>query len=134
MDFSAFDTKKLDQYAAQAKASWGTTEAYREYEEKTKERTGEEQLLLSEQLMDIFKALGAVQGTDPAGETPQLLVQRLRAIITEHYYSCTPEILQSLGVLYSGGGRMTENIDKAGGEGTAAFAQQAIEVYCAAAH
>lgn len=28
MNFEAFDTKKIDEYAAQAKASWGTTEAY----------------------------------------------------------------------------------------------------------
>ena len=36
MDFSAFDAKKLDEYAAQAKASWGKTDAYKEFEEKTK--------------------------------------------------------------------------------------------------
>ena len=29
MDFSAFDAKKMDEYAAQAKASWGQTDAYR---------------------------------------------------------------------------------------------------------
>lgn len=32
MDFSAFDTRKIDEYAAEAKASWGTTTAYHEYE------------------------------------------------------------------------------------------------------
>ena len=32
MDFSAFDTKKLDEYAARAKASWGATPEYREYD------------------------------------------------------------------------------------------------------
>ena len=38
MDFSAFDVKKLDEYAAQAKAAWGQTEAYKEFEEKEKGR------------------------------------------------------------------------------------------------
>ncbi len=39
LDFSAFDTQKIDDYAAQAKAVWGKTEAYREFEEKDKVRT-----------------------------------------------------------------------------------------------
>jgi len=33
--------KKIDEYAAQAKASWGKTDAYKEYEEKSKGRTKE---------------------------------------------------------------------------------------------
>ena len=32
--------------------------------------------------------------------------------------------------MYAAGGAFTENIDKAGGEGTAAFAQRAIAIYC----
>ena len=30
MDFSAFDTKKIDEYSEQAKALWGKTDAYKE--------------------------------------------------------------------------------------------------------
>ena len=36
MDFEPFDTSKIDGYAAQAKASWGTTPEYREFEENPK--------------------------------------------------------------------------------------------------
>jgi hypothetical protein len=32
--------------------------------------------------------------------------------------------------MYIAGDSMTENIDNAGGEGTAAFAHQAIEIFC----
>lgn len=32
--------------------------------------------------------------------------------------------------MYVGGGSMTENIDKAGGKGTAEFVSKAIEIYC----
>ena len=42
LKFDAFDTRKIDEYAAQAKASWGTTPAYREFEEKSKGRTREQ--------------------------------------------------------------------------------------------
>ena len=31
MDFTAFDTSKIDEYAAQAKSSWGNTPEYREF-------------------------------------------------------------------------------------------------------
>ena len=34
MDFTAFDTRKIDEYAAQAKAMWGKTPEYLEFEEK----------------------------------------------------------------------------------------------------
>ena len=43
---------------------------------------------------------------------------------------CTKEILRSLGMMYAGGGEMTENIDRAGGAGTGVFAQQVIDRYC----
>ena len=39
MDFSAFDTSKLDEYAAQSKELWGKTDAYKEFEEKSKNWT-----------------------------------------------------------------------------------------------
>ena len=42
MDFTAFDTKKMDEYAARAKEAWGNTEAYKEFEEKTKNKTDEQ--------------------------------------------------------------------------------------------
>ena len=41
MSFDAFDTRKIDEYAAQAKASWGTTDAYKEFEKKSAGRSRE---------------------------------------------------------------------------------------------
>lgn len=34
MDFTAFDTTKLEEYARQAKQAWGTTPEYQEFEGK----------------------------------------------------------------------------------------------------
>ena len=45
--FEAFDTRKIDEYARQAKAAWGTTDAYKEYEQKSKDRTREEEAEIS---------------------------------------------------------------------------------------
>lgn len=131
LDFSAFDTKKIDDYATQAKATWGTTAAYQEFEKKSKNWNNKTQQQLSGEMMDVFKAFGAVRTLSPSDERPQQLVRQLQAFITENFYMCTPEILLSLGTMYAGGGSMTENIDHAGGTGTAAFVQQAIEYFCA---
>ncbi len=39
MDFTAFDTTKLEEYAHQAKQAWGTTPEYQEFEGKSAKRT-----------------------------------------------------------------------------------------------
>lgn len=130
LDFSAFNTKKIDEYAAQAKATWGKKEAYREFEKKNEGRTIEEEKVLSLEMMEIFEKFGQMRELDPKEERVQQQVAKLRQFITDHYYTCTKEILSSLGMMYSGGGSMTENIDKMGGDGTAEFADQAIQIYC----
>lgn len=131
MDFSAFDTKKIDEYSRQAKAVWGSTDAYREYEQKSGFRNKEEEQQLGERLMDLFAEFGAVSEKDPAGGEAQALAGKLHSFLCENYYNCTPEIFLSLADMYDGGGTMTENIDKRGGAGTAAFTANAIRVYCA---
>ena len=130
LKFDAFDTKKIDEYAAQAKASWGDTPAYKEFEEKSKGRTKEQDRDISLGMMDIFAEFGAIRTMDPASEEAQALVKKLQDYITENFYTCTDEILNGLGKMYSGGGEFTKNIDSYGGEGTAEFAHQAIEIYC----
>ena len=130
LTFDAFDTRKIDEYAAQAKASWGTTLAYKEYEEKSKGRTKEDNLKIHQGMIDIFGEFGQIRNTDPASEEAQEMVKKLQDYITEHMYTCTKEILGGLGMMYGGGGDFTTNIDKMGGEGTAEFASRAIEIYC----
>ena len=39
MDFTAFDTKKIDEYAKKAKEQWGNTSEYQEFEERSKDMT-----------------------------------------------------------------------------------------------
>ncbi len=127
LNFEAFDTGKIDEYAAQAKATWGKTEAYREYEKKSRGRTKEDELRLGEQMMDIFAAFGTIRDSDPSEPAALELVGKLKAHITENYYTCTDKILLSLGKMYAGGGDIASSIDQVGGEGTAVFAYKAIE-------
>ena len=146
LKFDAFDTRKIDEYAAQAKAAWGTTPAYKEFEQKSKGRTREDDQNIAQGLMDIFAEFGAIRGAkagtlkgaeleaikgaDPASAEAQALVKKLQDYITRHFYNCTNEILSGLGKMYAGGGDFTKNIDSYGGEGTAEFVNQAIEVFC----
>ena len=130
MDFSAFDTTKMDEYAAKAKEAWGETPAYREFEQKAGGRSRAEEAELARRMMGIFAEFGAVRDTDPASGEAQGLVRKLQDFITVHYYTCTDRILSGLGRMYAAGGEMTDNIDRCGGEGTAAFAAEAIRIHC----
>ena len=130
MDFSAYDQRKIDEYSARAKEKWGGTDAYKEYEQKTAGQSKADARSAAEGLMDIFRELGRIRTASPASDEAQALIKKLQDYITAHYYTCTSQILRGLGQMYAAGGEMTENIDKAGGEGTAVFAKNAIEIYC----
>jgi len=130
MDFEAFDKKKLEEYAAQARKSWGETPEYKEFEEKNSGKTLAELKQTGDGLMALLAEFGPMQNADPAAPEAQALARRVQAYITEHYYNCTNQIFAQLGKMYGSGGEFTENIDKAGGPGTAVFAAEAIRIYC----
>ena len=131
MDFEGFDPKKIDEYSQQAKVLYGKTDAYKEFEQKQKGRTKEQEKDLNAQVMDFFARLGKMRPCEPDSEPAQNWAKELQAFFTEHFYTCTPQILGSLAESYAGGGSMTENIDKAGGDGTGAFAKLVIDIYLA---
>lgn len=130
LDFTAFDTKKIDEYARDAKARWGTTPEYHEFQEKSKGRTKEEEHKIHVEFMDIFKEFGQMLSLEPTDDKVQKQVKKLQDFISEHMYTCSDQILNSLGKMYSGGGSFTVNIDNYAGEGTAVFTAKAIEIYC----
>ena len=130
MDFKAFDRSKLDEYSRKAKELYGNTPEYKEMEEKLKDRTAEEDKLLADRFMLLFKEAGEIKDMDPASPEAQDLVKRIQDYITENLYTCSNKILRGLGKMYSAGGDFTKNIDEYGGEGTAEFVDNAIQIYC----
>ncbi|MBQ8821693.1 MAG: MerR family transcriptional regulator [Lachnospiraceae bacterium] len=130
MDFSAFDAKKMDEYVAQAKLAWGKTEAYKEYEQRAENISDKEKQQLADELMGFFKEFGQLVDKAPGDAVVQKQVEKLQNYITDNFYTCTNAILRALGKMYSGGGTITENIDAAGGKGTAEFVTKAIEIFC----
>ena len=130
LEFQAFDNSRMEEYAKKAKEKWGHTPEYREFEEKNRERSPQAQRELGGQLMEIFRRFGALRDRDPGCGEAQELVRQLQAFLTEHYYTCTKEVLAGLGKMYGAGGAFTQNIDKEAGEGTAVFASRAIAFFC----
>lgn len=124
------DKDRLDEYAGQAKALYGNTPQYKEYEERSRGRTDEEEKLLTDRFMELFEEAGEIRFTDPGSAEAQDLVKRIQTFITENMYTCSDKILLELGKAYSCGGAFTKNIDDHGGEGTGAFLDKAIRIYC----
>ena len=129
MNFEGFDPKKMDENSAQAKALYGKTDAYKEFEQKSAGRSREQEKDLGGQLMDFFVRLGKLRPCDPGCQAAQQWAAQLQAFISANYYQCTPQILGCLAQSYAGGGSMTENIDRVGGVGTGAFAKEVIDIY-----
>ncbi|MBR6044283.1 MAG: MerR family transcriptional regulator [Ruminococcus sp.] len=130
MDFEAFDSKVIEEYAQRAKEKWGGTPQYEEYEQKHGGETAEEQKSAADEFMELFAQFGALKDKPADSPEAQEMTAKLKAFITEHYYTCTDEILYSLGQMYAAEGEFRTNIDRAGGEGTAGFVSRAIAVYC----
>ena len=121
----------MGNYENEARSRWGSTDAYREHEQKTKNYTEDKWAEANDGLMAIFAEFAECKGSGkrPDSAEAQELVAKLQAHITKNYYTCTDEILEGLGKMYVADERFKENIDK-NGEGTAEFAAEAIAVYC----
>lgn len=130
MDFSVFDTKRIDEYARQVKGQWGETNEYKEFEEKSKSRSKEEEKIVMERFVKLFVEFGKLKDMKPEDANVQIYVKELQDYITHNFYKCSKDILFYLGQMYDGGGEFTTNIDNAAGEGTAGFVAEAIRIYC----
>ena len=120
----------MKNYETEARSRWGTTAAYREHEQKTKNYTKEKWAEANDGLMAIFAEFAACKasGASADSDEAQALVAKLQAHITENYYTCTDEILAGLGKMYVADERFKKNIDKYG-EGTTEFATEGIRIY-----
>jgi hypothetical protein len=132
---SAFDNSDYEtarkQYEAEAKRRWGETAAYKEHAEKTANYSKAQWQEVNDGLMTVLAKFAACMKDvhAPDSDEAQALVKELQNYITENYYTCTNEILASLGQMYVADERFKNNIDKHT-PGTAEFVSQAIATYC----
>ena len=133
MSFKEFDMTEIEatkeKYAKEVKERYGKTDAYKEYEVKTKNYDKDKWNDVNTEANEIFKTFADNKDKAPESEEVQELVKRWQDCITNNYYNCTKEILASLGLMYVNDERFKENIDKYG-EGTSEFMAKAIEIYC----
>ena len=130
MNFDVFDKNEIEKYKAEVIAKWGNTKAYQEYRQKDIAQNEGGYSKIANELMTIFSELGGLKHLTPDSDEVQKKISALQKFITDNYYVCTNEILNGLGQMYVGDERFRKNIDRAGGDGTAEFASQAISVYC----
>ena len=127
----AFENSEFEKYKTEAKEKWGKTAAYKEHEEKTRGYSKDKWNHLVEEMNDIFAEFAVCMKNkkETNSTEAQNLVKMLQNHISENYYHCTNEILAGLGQMYVADERFKNNIDKHA-DGTAAFASEAIAVYC----
>jgi len=125
MNFDAFDKTEIDQYAEEAKARWGHTAEWAEYEKKPKQNHA----AAGEALMAILAEIGAMKALTPADEAVQSKIAALQQHITDHFYPCSSDTLRGLGEMYVADERFRKNINKAGGDGAAEFIREAIRIF-----
>ena len=130
MNFDVFDKSEIEKYEAEVKAKWGNTKAYQEYKQKDIARDEGSYSKISGELMAMFSELGELKHLAPNADEVQKKISALQKFITDNYYVCTNEILSGLGEMYACDERFKNNIDKAGGDGTADFVSRAIAAYC----
>ena len=128
---NAFDNSEFEKHKVEAQERWGSTDAYQEHAEKTKDYSKDKWNTLAGEMNALFRefALCMKHGEAPDSAEAQELVKALQNHITGNYYRCTNEILAGLGQMYVADERFKSNIDKHA-DGTAMFICEAIKVYC----
>ena len=111
MNFKIFDKSEIEQYKAEAKAKWGDTQAYNEYEQKSATQSDLKCDEIANRLMTIFVEIGTYRHLSPSAKEVQEKIAALQKFITVNYYVCTDEILSGLGQMYVGDERFKKNID-----------------------
>lgn len=122
--------KEYADYSEKARELYGDTKEFKEFDERIKGRTSEQNEMLVIQMMNYFRKFAAIQTKSESCEEAQSLVEEFKQFISSNFYACSNEVLFNLGRLYGEGGEYTRTINSAAGEGAAEFASRAIMYYC----
>ncbi len=135
IDMKIFKDKEYieakDKYKDEVINRWSNTNAYKEHLNKTQNYTKEVWQEIGIKLNNIFKEFNTLLINKKNINDIDVLnqVKVLQDFISETQYTCTKEILLSLGNMYINDERFKNNIDKVG-LGTAEFINKAIIEYC----
>ncbi len=118
----------MNTYKSEVIERFGNTEAYKEFEQRAEKADFDKSAEGLDLVLRKFAECKA-RGNAPDSVEAQSLVNELKVFITNNFYTCTDEILNGLGGMYTADKRFKQNIDKHG-SGTAEFITSAIETYC----
>ena len=93
MKFDAFDKAEQEKYTAEVKEKWSNTIAYQEYQQHEKAELPAPPADLTRH----FAKPGKLKHLAPTAPEAQAAIRDLQQFITDHFYTCTPEILAGLG-------------------------------------
>ena len=123
MSFDAFNDHRAADLAAQAEAAWGETPAWQEYASRPRKKGDNERN--GQALMTLIGQFGRSRPSSPDDPMAAAFVRTLQQFITDHFYTCTDEVLLGLADVYETPD-FRRNIDREGGEGTAELLAAAI--------
>ncbi len=111
-----FDGFNPDDVAQEADDRWGDTEVFVESIRRTNSYSAADWRRQKSAEADIYARIGRLITGDipPSSDQALAVVDAHRAMITEWFYDCTPQIHESLGQMYVADPRFTENINNAG--------------------
>ncbi|XMB85089.1 TipAS antibiotic-recognition domain-containing protein [Mycoplasmatota bacterium WC44] len=115
-------------YKIEVEEKYGNSSAFKESQKKTNKYSKDDWNLIMSNQTELF-SMFAYQMNDFKSIEAQKLVREWKDFITNHYYTCTDDILRGLGELYVSDRRFVENIDKTK-PGLAKFISDSINYYC----
>lgn len=131
--FASFHNDELEQkrrqYQNEVQTRWGSTNAYRESQQKTAAYTKDDWKQIMDRAGEIFAALADLTSQAPDAPEVQAIIARWHRWINDHFYACDLPMFQNLALMYTADPRFAENID-AYGSGLALFMQKAMNYYC----
>lgn len=110
-DMSEFEAHK-SKYAEEAMQKYGSSDAYKESQNRTSQYTKEDWYRIMTRQGEIYKKIISLMDKGPENQEVQEAIAENRQFITENFYDCTVEIYRGLGELYVADPRFTHNIDK----------------------
>jgi hypothetical protein len=115
-------------HAAEARARWGDTEAFRESQRRAASYGGADWRRIQGEAAAIESrlALALASGADPRGEIAMDLAEQHRQHLSRWFYECSPALHRGLGDLYVNDPRFTAHYD--------AVAAGLASYLCAAIH
>lgn len=107
---------------------WENTQAYQEFKQKQQKST-HEKYDMDQQVKIIFGEISSYMAYPPSHIEVQKLILGWQEYITKHYYTCSKEMLQCLGLMYVEDERFKNYINTIN-DGLAQYIYDAICYYC----